>query len=110
MIGILTLLAVPAACVGQYAGTMWTTVTADLQAAQSLTLANHLEGLQQLVRLWADSHGRVPESLGQAVAEYGASPWSLTDPWGRSWHYDSQSGDVSSLGPDGKVDTDDDIR
>ncbi|MBI3606804.1 MAG: DUF4388 domain-containing protein [Nitrospirae bacterium] len=110
MIAILTLLAVPTAFVGQYAGAMWTTVTADLQATKSLTLANQLEGLQQLVRLWADEHGRVPESLRQAVAEYGASPWSLTDPWGRSWHYDSQSGEVSSLGPDGKVDTDDDIH
>jgi hypothetical protein len=110
MVVILTLLAAPGALVWQYADTMWTIVTGDLQAAESLTLTNQLVGLQQLVRLWADEHGRTPEDLDQVMAEYGASSWSLTDPWGRSWYYDVRSGEVSSLGPDGKHNTDDDIR
>lgn len=110
MVVILTLLAAPGALVWQYADAMWTTVTGDLQAAESLTLTNQLVGLQQLVRLWADEHGRMPENLDQVMAEYGASSWSLADPWGRLWHYDVRSGEVSSLGQDGKHNTDDDIR
>ncbi len=107
---IVTILGVSGACIGQYARAMRATVAEDVQAARSLPMTNQLAGLQQLVGLWEDEHGRTPESLSQVVADYGVSSVSPKDPWGRSWHYNVQSGEVSSLGPDGLVDTEDDIR
>jgi hypothetical protein len=59
---------------------------------------------------YRDEHGAMPENL----AALGLGVATLTDPWGREYRLvpiDEEPGfDIVSLGPDGTIDSDDDIR
>ena len=39
------------------------------------------------------------------IEDYGAGSWPLSDPWGRPWRYDLQTGDISSPGADAEIGT-----
>jgi hypothetical protein len=106
---LLIVLAAPILIARQDGGRMRSILADDLQAVNALTVANQVAGLRELVHMWVFEHGGVPDSLTAPITAYGGS-WPLTDPWGRTWRYDAQTGDVSSLGADGLADTPDDVR
>ena len=97
---IAALLGAPGAAAWRYGGDLLRVADRDLQALKSLTLLNQLAGLRELVHLWTIEHGRRPDSVYRPIEDYSVGSWPLSDPWGRPWRYDSQTGEVSSLGAD----------
>jgi hypothetical protein len=99
------LLAAPAAAAWRYGEDLVKIADRDLQAIRSLVLPNQLAGLRELVHLWTMEHGQRPDSVYRPIEDYGAGSWPLADPWGRTWRYDLQTGDVSSPGADEEMGT-----
>ncbi len=92
------LLGAPVVAAWRYGEDLVKIADRDLQAIRSLVLPNQLAGLRELVHLWTMEHGQRPDSVYRSIEDYGASSWPLSDPWGRPWRYDLQTGDVSSPG------------
>lgn len=92
------LIGAPAAAAWRYGEDLRKIADRDLQAIRSLGLLNQLAGLRELVHLWTLEHGQRPDSVYRPIEDYGAGSWPLSDPWGRPWRYDPQTGDISSPG------------
>jgi hypothetical protein len=102
---IAALLGAPAVAAWRYGEDLVRIADRDLQAIRSLALPNQLAGLRELVHLWTIEHGRRPDSVYRPIEDYGADSWPLSDPRGRPWRYDLQTGDVSSPGSDEEIGT-----
>jgi hypothetical protein len=102
---IAALLGAPAVAASRYGEDLVRIADRDLQAIRSLVLPNQLAGLRELVHLWTIERGRRPDSVYRPIEDYGADSWPLSDPWGRPWRYDLQTGDVSSFGTDDDIGT-----
>ncbi len=66
----------------------------EMQPLQVIMLPHHLKGFDELMRVWRVDHGRPARSVFEALSEYGAASWPLSDPWGKSWIYDPISDTV----------------
>jgi hypothetical protein len=85
---------------------LWEMRPAIIQGVQSqeraikiMMLGHHIKGLGDLIDVWSVEHGRVPTSVFDPLADYGASTWPLKDPWGKPWSYDAVSGKIAVNNP-----------
>jgi hypothetical protein len=69
-----------------------------------IILPHHLKTLDELVGVWRVDHGRPPTSVFEPISGYGAVAWPLSDPWGKPWSFDANSGMVTADQTIGRAD------